>query len=367
MVVPILPIFLAVELGASAFSIALIDGVGVVVAALIAPFAGRWSARVSPLRLARLGYGLSSVAKGALAVAVTPVGAMEVRALDRFGKGIRDAPRDLLLLASSPQRPGKAIGIQQAMDKLGGVLGPLAGLAVFRLSASSFDTVFVMAMVPCLVSVLILFVMTSDTRAPAPEALEPQSKAGSPSRTESSFKPEMVALGLHAFGALSLSLLVLAAFEEAQSATPVLLAFALLRATTSLSSIPAGLGADRFGPAILVLAGVVVWSIGLGLGLVGFAHWPLVVLPLVGIGEGLLRGPSKIWITQVTPVSQRGHALGQLSAITSWGGLFGGLLAGLVWGTGGHGAFAVSLAAQVGAAVVICWLLVRQPSKQRLV
>lgn len=367
MVVPILPIFLAVELGASAFDVAVIDGVGVVVAALVAPFAGRWSSRVSPLKLARLGYGLSSVAKGALVFAVTPIGALEVRALDRLGKGVRDAPRDILLLASSPQRPGKAIGIQQAMDKLGGVLGPLAGLAVFTLSDSSFDSVFLIAMVPCLISVLILFVMTSDTRAPAPDPVEAKRLGHNPGRLESWTRPEMVALGLHSFGALSLSLLVLAAFQQAQSATPVLLAFALLRATTALTSIPAGLGADRFGPARLVLVGVSVWSIGLGLGFADFPHWPLVVLPLIGIGDGLVRGPSKVWITRITPAHLRGHALGQLSAIKSWASLVGGLLAGLVWGTGGHNAFAIALAAQLGAAAVICWLLLHEIRERRLV
>lgn len=177
------------------------------------------------------------------------------------------------------------------MDKAGGVIGPLVGLAVFQLADSSFDTVFVVATAPCLLSVAILFGMSIPQQGISKaSALREGLGARSSSGDGSSWaRPELLVVGLHSAGALSASLLVWTAFGHTRSATTVLLAFALGLSATALSSVPAGVLVDRFSAAWVVLSGVSVWSVALTAALVLDAspRWPYVVLPLVDVGDGL--------------------------------------------------------------------------------
>ena len=50
-----------------------------------------------------------------------------LRFIERFGKGIRTAPRDSLIAGSVTNgETGKSFGLQKAMDNSGAIMGPLA-------------------------------------------------------------------------------------------------------------------------------------------------------------------------------------------------------------------------------------------------
>jgi MFS family permease len=81
-----------------------------------------------------LGYGLSALAKGALALTRHWWDFLTLRALDRIGKGIRTAPRDALIAESSEVgKTGKSFGFHRMMDTLGAVAGPLVTIALLEL------------------------------------------------------------------------------------------------------------------------------------------------------------------------------------------------------------------------------------------
>ena len=47
------------------------------------------------------------------------------RFIDRFGKGIRGAPRDAIIAESTPMKDlGRSFGFHRGMDTLGAVAGP---------------------------------------------------------------------------------------------------------------------------------------------------------------------------------------------------------------------------------------------------
>ena len=94
---PLLPAFVLRELGGSALSVGLLDGIANFVAAIVRLPAGVVSDRVGRRPLILLGYGLSAVVRPLMGLVTTPVGAVVVRAADRFGKGVRTAPRDALV------------------------------------------------------------------------------------------------------------------------------------------------------------------------------------------------------------------------------------------------------------------------------
>ncbi len=98
MVHSLLPVLLAGSLGASALTIGLIEGAAESLVLVTKVFSGYVSdalGRRKPLVL--LGYGLAAAVKPLFPLADTVATATTARLLDRFGKGIRGAPRDALI------------------------------------------------------------------------------------------------------------------------------------------------------------------------------------------------------------------------------------------------------------------------------
>src|SRR5690349_24542825 len=81
--------------------------------------------------VAFFGYALTAATRPVIAAAQVWGLVLAARFAERFGKGIRNAPRDALLAESTEARyRGRAFGFERAMDSLGAVLGPLLALAV---------------------------------------------------------------------------------------------------------------------------------------------------------------------------------------------------------------------------------------------
>ena len=125
---PLLPAFVK-GLGGSAIDIGLLDGVANAVAAVVRLFAGTLSDRLGRRPLVLAGYGLSAVLRPLMGLVATPLAAVLVRTADRFGKGIRSAPRDALVTdLVEPAIRGRAFGHIRAMDHAGAALGPLIAM-----------------------------------------------------------------------------------------------------------------------------------------------------------------------------------------------------------------------------------------------
>ena len=132
MVHGLLPVLLAGSLGASALVIGLIEGAAEALVLVTKVFSGYLSdaiGRRKPLVL--LGYGMAAAAKPLFPLADSVATVTTARLLDRFGKGIRGAPRDALVgdLAPADIR-GACFGLRQSMDTVGAVLGPLMAIAL---------------------------------------------------------------------------------------------------------------------------------------------------------------------------------------------------------------------------------------------
>lgn len=358
MVVPIVPLFLALQLGASAFIVGLIDGVAAMSAAVVAPVAGRLATRY-PVRMVRLGYGLSSAMKLALAGALSWPLVLAVRVADRAGKGIRDTPRDMLLADGSTAHHGRAFGIQQAMDKAGGFLGPIAGLLIYRLFGGSFNAVFVVAFIPCAMSVGLLRRIppaASEERPPARPKIS-TAEGSTPGRTTSAQRRALVAVALHALGFVSASLLLLRAIGVDASVTDALIGFSALRLMTAVASYPVGRIVDAASARLIVTSGMFV-SAG-AVAVVGLSSNRTLLwcgLSAFGLADALTKAPIKVWLISLGPPASRGAVLGDRSAIAGVGALVGALATGFAWGDDGQlplliGASVAAAAALVAACV----------------
>ncbi|MGE5571628.1 MAG: MFS transporter [Bacteroidota bacterium] len=170
MVYPLLPLFLTTRLGASPAVIGLIEGIAESLASLLKVFSGYLAdlfGRKKPLAI--LGYGSSTVGKVVLYVASSWPAVLAARIIDRFGKGVRTAPRDALIADSStPGTRGRAYGLHRAMDTLGAAAGVLLAYHFITTYKGDYSRVFLWAMVPAFLGVGALF-FARETRTRAGE------------------------------------------------------------------------------------------------------------------------------------------------------------------------------------------------------
>jgi hypothetical protein len=126
-VATILPLYLTVQLGLSPFAFGFVDGLYQGVTALVRIGRGFVADRTRrPKLVAACGYAASAIAK-LPAAGVTAISSVIV--FDRAGKGVRTAPRDALIAASSPGPSlGTAFGVHRALDTVGANARTTAGV-----------------------------------------------------------------------------------------------------------------------------------------------------------------------------------------------------------------------------------------------
>jgi sugar phosphate permease len=146
------------SIGASKASLGLIEGVAESTASLIKALSGFWSDRIGknkPFMLA--GYAISALILPLYAFVISPMQVLVLRFAERFGKGIRTAPRDSLIAGSvTNNETGKSFGFQKAMDNSGAIAGPLIAFTLLSLFADNFRLIFIIAGIPALAGIFVI-------------------------------------------------------------------------------------------------------------------------------------------------------------------------------------------------------------------
>src|SRR5680860_1366311 len=114
----LLPLFLVVNLGASAAVLGLVEGIAEAAANIARVFSGWLSDTLQRRKaLAVAGYGLAAITKPLFPIASAVWLVLAARVLDRIGKGLRGAPRDALIADVTPAaQRGAAFGLRQSLD-----------------------------------------------------------------------------------------------------------------------------------------------------------------------------------------------------------------------------------------------------------
>jgi len=351
---PLLPAFVIRELGGSTMSIGLIDGIANAVAAVVRLPAGGVSDSVGRRPLVLLGYGLSAVVRPLMGLVSSPLGALVVRAADRFGKGIRSAPRDALVTdLVDPSIRGRAFGHIRAMDHAGAALGPLAAMLFLLLFPNRERLLFLLALLPGLATLAIIwrFVQDPPRRERAAEAT---TLAPRLSRQQAML---LGSVGVWALGASSEQFLLLRAAELGVPAALVPLVWLGMSLAKSGSAMAAGRLADRWHPRTALAAGWLVFATAYA-GLAASSHL-VAALPLmaaVGLAYGLAEPAERALVARLAPAGRHGGAFGWYMLVQGLLALPAGLLAGWLWQRGPHGP-TWSLATTAILSILACGLL----------
>ena len=332
MVYPLVPLFLSSVLGVPKSVIGLIEGIAESTASLLKVFSGWLSDRLGHRKwLMALGYGISTLSRPLIATAPNWGQVLGSRFMDRFGKGIRNAPRDALIAEScEEQRLGRSFGFHRGLDTLGAVVGPAAAFGLLAFFSGQYRLVFWLSMIPGLLAVLTIIIFIRETRAgPLDQAEKPRLGWSSFS---GAYKFFIVVVTLFSFGNSSDVFLILRAQNLGMSVAVIPLVYLAFNVVYGLGALPAGLLSDRIGPKPIILLGFVLFGfIYLGFSQAGRpSHiWPLFIL--YGIFMALTEGVQKAYLATIIPRDFKATGFGLYNTLVGLAVLPASVIGGLLW------------------------------------
>lgn len=360
MVYPLLPLFLTRTLGASAAFVGLVEGVAETTASLLKLVSGWLSDRLRRRKaLAIWGYGLSSLTRPLMAMALLPSHVLGIRFLDRIGKGIRTSPRDALIADSTPATArGAAFGFHRAMDHLGAVAGPVLAFLLLPLVGGSYRAIFWLAGIPAALCVLVLVATVREVPAHGPPARLPLLTLRP---YDLRFKGFLCVVMLFTLGNSSDAFLLLRAREAGVTEATIPLVWAALHVVKSTSSLGGGILSDRIGRRGAIVAGWMVYAaVYAGFAVVSSAWQAWGLFLVYGLYFGLTEGVEKALVADLVPVETRASAYGVYHTAIGITALPASLLTGWLWQTlGAPVAFATG-AALAAAAALLLWGFLRE-------
>lgn len=358
MIYPLIPAFLA-ALGGGALAIGWVEGVAEATAAVLKLFSGRRSdqtGRRKPPVIA--GYSIATISRPFIAAATQPWHVVFVRAVDRVGKGMRGPPRDALLAnAVDPAHRSAAFGFHRMMDNLGGALGPVLAFVLLRGAGLPLRTMFVLSIVPGILSVLVIVFFVREIGGNAPVKAGVSFRKGE--RIPAEARTYLAVLSLYAFAGSGDLFLMRRLTDLGLAVAYVPLAWLSLNLGKSLLNVPGGRAADRYGKRRVVSLAWLLY----GVTYAGFAVAPTwgaawVVLALYAAHYGLSEGGQKAMLAEYIRPEARGHAFGVQLALEGAVALPANVLFGLVYDHWGAPlAFAIAGGIAVVAAGALRWVV----------
>lgn len=332
MIVPVLPLFLAGTLKAPAGAIGLIEGIAESTASILKVFSGWLSDRAGrrkPLMLA--GYGFSNAIKPLFGFAGSWTQVLAIRFADRFGKGVRGAPRDALIADSTTkENRGKAFGFHRAMDTAGAAIGPLSAFWIVNRFEGNYRAVFFWSALPGLIAVLLLILFLREKKPESGSARElPHLGFRALDRKFAFFTLAATAFAL---GNSSDAFLILRAQNLGMAPAIIPLAYFSFNATYSLLSLPLGSLSDRLGRRPVLVAGYIVFAvIYLGFAVASRSVHAWILFVAYGLYYAATEGIQKAYIADLVAPGQRGTAIGTFNALTGLAALPASLVGGFLW------------------------------------
>jgi len=332
MIYPLVPLFLANVLGVSKSTIGLIEGIAESTASLLKTFSGWLSDRIGNRKwLMAVGYGVSTFSRPFVALASVWHHVMVSRFIDRFGKGVRTAPRDAIIAESSDKAYlGRAFGFHRAMDTLGAVIGPALAFFLLGIFSDDYRKVFWLSMIPGVIAVLlIIFFITEKNQTATAHSDKPKLTH---KHFDWRFKIFVAIAGLFALGNSSDVFLILRAQQVGVSTAMIPVIYLLFNLVYSLSSIPAGMAADRFGRKRIILLGFILFAfLYYGFAVASDTKTVWILFSLYGLFMGLTEGIQKAFLATIIPQDFKATAFGIFNTVVGLAMFPASVIGGYLW------------------------------------
>ncbi|MBI4671602.1 MAG: MFS transporter [Chloroflexi bacterium] len=382
MVYPLLPLYLtSARIGASPAIVGLIEGIAESLASILKVFSGYISDRFRTRKpLTILGYSASTIGKIFLYISTTWQIVLIGRIIDRFGKGIRTAPRDALIADSTDStRRGAAYGLHRALDTFGAVAGVAVAYVLFVTLRDDFQPIFLFSLIPALLAVVVLCFVREKTSplTPLPTGEGKTTSPLTPLPTgegkkeiwwrnlrskwqglDRRLKFFLVIVFVFSLGNSSNQFLILRATSLGYDDAAAILLYLLYNVVYAIGAYPFGHLSDRIGRKKLLVAGYAVYgAIYLGFGVTGATLLPI-LFGMYGLYIALTEGVEKALVSELAPAPQRATLIGLHATAIGVGLLPASLLAGVLWDASGAPAPFFFGGALGLAAAIALWRLI---------
>ncbi len=333
----VLPAFL-VSLGAGPAQLGLIEGLAESVASFAKLFSGYLADRLDRRKpLVVGGYFVANAVKPLLAVVTAWWQILLIRFSDRLAKGVRGAPRDVMVAESvGKERLGSAYGLIQSMDSAGAIAGPL--IALVLLARYDLRTVFLFAAVPGALTVIVAAFGIRETKRDAR-----QSNAVALTKTSTlpglslkglspAFYMVLSAVTLFSLGNSSDMFLIMRAQSIGIPIAMAPLLGLVFNIMYTLGSWPAGWLSDYVSRRGMAAAGYVIFAIVylvFGRAPSQLSIW--IMMSVYGLYYALTEPVLKALVVSSVGEQVRGRALGIYAFATSVATLAASVIAGQLW------------------------------------
>lgn len=334
MVYPLIPIYLTSVFGATPALVGIIEGIAESLASLLKVFGGYYSDKYRRKKpIAFLGYATGLVYKLALIVAGSWLGILAARVIDRFGKGVRTAPRDVLVSESADAgRLGHSFGLHKALDMAGSAVGILLAFLIMNSWHGAYDykKLFLLSCIPAVVA-LLLFIFIRETGRPGTGKTRLRVLSAWKG-LDRRLKLYLLVTFIFTLGNSSNTFLLLRAGSVGFDPAAVILLYFVYNAVSSLLALPLGKTSDRVGRRRVLVAGYLTFSLVYA----AFAwagNKPVIVAAFVlyGLFTALTAGVERAFIAEISPGELKGTMLGLHSTVVGFALLPASVLAGFLW------------------------------------
>ncbi|OJA35616.1 MFS transporter [Burkholderia ubonensis] len=365
----LLPVYLVTTMGMSVVALGALEGAAEATALIVRIFSGAisdWLGRRKALLLA--GYGLAALTKPLFPLAHGPGLVIAARLVDRFGKGIRGAPRDALVAdVAPPEIRGACYGLRQSMDTVGAVGGPLLAVALMFVFADHIRAVLWFASIPAFAT---LAVLMFGVREPAAARAGRAGPFRSPldRRALRMFSARywyVVAIGAtFTLARFSEAFLVLRAQQTGMELAWVPSVMVVMSLAYTLSAYPVGVVSDRLDRrALLAIGMALLIAADLLLGARADAATVLTGVAVWGLHMGFTQGILAAMVADTAPAEWRGTAFGLFNLASGVAMLLASAIAGWIWQRFGAPATFFTGAAIVVVPLAMCAFAPGRPQR----
>ncbi len=356
MVYPLIPLYLTAAFGATPVLVGIIEGIAESVASLLKVFSGYISDKYQRKKpLAFLGYASGLLYKLALLLAGSWVGILGARVIDRLGKGIRTAPRDVMVSDSADNaKLGQAFGIHKALDMAGSAIGILLAYILLRsIGSDAYKPIFALSIIP-VVCALGMFVFIKEKREQRPPVRREQFWKNARA-LNGNLKLYLAVAFIFTLGNSSNTFLLLRANNIGFSSADVILLYFIYNLVSATLAIPFGKRSDKIGRKKVLIAGYVTFAIVYFAFAFATSKWMLIVaFVLYGFYTAMVTGVERAFVAEIAPPDMKGTMLGLHSTLVGVALLPASIIAGALWGVlGPFAPFALGASLSLVAALLL--------------
>jgi MFS family permease len=213
---------------------------------------------------------------------------------------------------------------------MGAVVGPALAFFFLGLFANNYRWVFWLSMIPGAIAVLLIILFISEKKkASLPKAVRPRLTL---KHFDWRFKFFVAIAALFAIGNSSDVFLILRAQQTGIPIIMIPVVYLVFNLVYSLSAIPAGIAADRFGRKRVILLGFILFAVlyyGFAVARDTTAIW--VLFAFYGLFMGLTEGIQKAFLATIIPQDFKATAFGVYNTAVGFALFPASLIGGWLW------------------------------------